>query len=171
MLLFLLFLPVFLILSEPSEGRQSCSAFATQGYDCVPYYLCKDGYIVTDGEGVIDPRGLLTRRRQTEEERIANWKPGDASCPVIFEVCCKDAAFSVPTLTSTTAPTQDLVTCEALRPDTTVGGCLTLSQLNPLQHYHFHDPSVLCQPLFSEFIATYIFRDLSPYRPCQELNI
>ena len=139
MLLSLIFLRVFLILPEPSQGRQSCSAFATQGYDCVPYYLCKDGYIVTDGEGVIDPRGLLTRRRQTEEERIANWKPEDASCPVIFEVCCKDAAFSVPTLTSTTAPTstQDHVTCEALRPDTTVGGCLTLSQLNPLQDYHF----------------------------------
>ena len=137
MLLSLLFLPVFLILSEPSEARFSCSSFATQGYDCVPYYLCKDGYIVTDGEGVIDPRGLLTRRRQTEEERIANWKPEDASCPVIFEVCCKDAAFSVPTLTSTTAPTQDLVICKALRPDPTVGGCLTLSQLNPLQRYHF----------------------------------
>ena len=37
--------------------------------------------------------------------------------------------------------------------------------------FDVHDPSVLCQPLFSEFIATYIFRDLSPYRPCQELNI
>ena len=35
-----------------------------------------------------------------------------------------------------------------------------------------HDLSVPCQPWFSEFIATtHIFRDLSPYRPCQELNI
>ena len=130
-------LPVLLLNSPGGANTLSpCSSFANQGYDCVPYYLCKGGYIVTDGEGVIDPRGLLTRRGQTEEERISNWKPEDASCPVIFEVCCKDAAFSVPTLTSTTATTQDLVTCEALRPDTTVGGCLTLSQLNPLQHYH-----------------------------------
>ena len=108
-----------------ADTLPSCSSFASQGYDCVPYYLCKDGYIVTDGEGVIDPRGL-TMRRQPEKvkARITNWRPEDASCPVIFDVCCKDFEFSDDqTLTPTTAaspPSADVVTCEALRPDTTV---------------------------------------------------
>ena len=39
-----------------------------------------------------------------------------------------------------------------------------------IEREELHDHRVLCQPLFSEFIAkTHIFRDLSPYRPCQEL--
>ena len=62
---------------------------------------------------------------EKDKARIANWGPEDASCPVIFDVCCKDFDFSDDqTLTPTTAaslpPTADVVTCVALRPDTTV---------------------------------------------------
>ena len=121
-------LPVLLLNSPGGANTLSpCSSFANQGYDCVPYYLCKDGNIVTDGEGIIDPRGL-GRRRQAEKEanaRIANSRPEDASCPVVFDVCCRDLEFSAPyqTSTPTTAASpssSDVVTCEALRPDITV---------------------------------------------------
>ena len=125
---FLLLPLLYLNSFAAANSLPPCSSFASQGYDCVPYYLCKDGYIVTDGEGVIDPRGLAMRRQAKREmrARIANWRPEDASCPVIFDVCCKDFNFaaqqtSTPTTAAAPTPTDaDVVTCEALRPDTTV---------------------------------------------------
>ena len=131
MTIFLL-LPLLLLKSfDAANTLPSCSSFASQGYDCVPYYLCKDGYIVTDGEGVIDPRGLAKRRQPEKvKARITNWRPEDASCPVIFDVCCKDFDFSedqISTQTAASLPAADVVTCEALRPDTTVSVVLFLS--------------------------------------------
>ena len=123
-----LLLPLLLLNSFGAGDTLSpCSSFTSQGYDCVPYYLCKDGYIVTDGEGVIDPRGL-GRRRQVEKAgtaRIANSRPEDALCPVVFDVCCRDLDFSAPhqnskPTTAASPSSSGVVTCEALRPDTTV---------------------------------------------------
>ena len=39
------------------DGREpECSSYARLGYECVPYYQCRDGHIITDGEGLIDIR-------------------------------------------------------------------------------------------------------------------
>jgi len=51
-----------------------------QGYECVPYYLCKDGEIITDGEGVIDLRlGPGQANKQV-----------GGNCPNILDVCCRN---------------------------------------------------------------------------------
>ena len=58
-MLHLLLLPSFSLCS-PSP----CSSHSSEGYSCVPYYLCRDGAIVTDGKGLIDPR--------VAKERVVN---------------------------------------------------------------------------------------------------
>ena len=134
-----LLLPLLLLTSFGGGNPLSpCSSYASQGYDCVPYYLCKDGYIVTDGEGVIDPRGLARRRivnSRPENARIVNSRPEDASCPVVFDVCGKDLDFvdavSNPTTAVSPSSSSDVVTCEALRPDTTVSVFIFQSHRTP----------------------------------------
>ena len=67
---------------------------------------------------------------------------------------------------------ETLILDEIHMEETLEAGKLDSYQIRWNKMDHLHDLSVLCQPLFSEFIATtHIFRDLSPYRPCQELNI
>ena len=34
----------------------SCEAYRSEGYECVPYYQCEDGEIIDDGAGLIDIR-------------------------------------------------------------------------------------------------------------------
>ena len=143
-------LSLFFLRFSRANTLSSCSSFASQGYDCVPYYLCKDGNIVTDGEGVIDPRGLAMRRKaEKDEARTVNWTPEEAeeaSCPVIFDVCCKDLDFTDQTSTPfPTSPSVHVVTCEALRPDTTVSvSYLTYETVYPKSHMIYCHVGCFC---------------------------
>jgi len=46
------------------------------GYECVPYYDCKNGTIITDGGGLFDIRGNFL-------------DPLTSKCPSYLEVCCR----------------------------------------------------------------------------------
>merc|ERR1712038_82613 len=81
--------------SGPGQGDQAtvqtdtsyeeCADYSGQGYECVPYYQCRNGSIITDGAGLIDIRngfGVLDAE--------------DSKCPGFLDVCCKDPDFVPP---------------------------------------------------------------------------
>lgn len=77
--------------------------YASQGFQCVPYYQCDDlGEIITDGgEGLIDIRGNFGQTVQLD--------PDNSKCPGDLEVCCRhpdftDAVTGPPVKTTTTTP-------------------------------------------------------------------
>ena len=37
--------------------NKKCSEFENDGYQCVPFFACKDGEIVTNGIGILATRG------------------------------------------------------------------------------------------------------------------
>ena len=39
--------------------NKKCSEFENDGYQCVPFFACKDGEIVTNGIGILATRGNL----------------------------------------------------------------------------------------------------------------
>jgi len=64
---------------------EKCEDYASQGYECVPYYQCHNGTIITDGGGLIDVRngfGILS--------------PEDSKCEGFLDVCCQDPDFVPP---------------------------------------------------------------------------
>jgi len=68
-----------------------CSSYASQGYECVEYYQCRDGHIITDGEGLIDIRFGATPAQDS-----AILDPTISKCPGQLEVCCKDPDHVAP---------------------------------------------------------------------------
>ena len=40
----------------PPLAADSCAAYRSDGYECVPYYQCEDGEIIDDGAGLFDIR-------------------------------------------------------------------------------------------------------------------
>jgi len=93
---------------EPSgyiedDKYDNCTYYAEYGFECVPYYQCKDGYIITDGAGLFDIRNGFNDVLD----------PSSSKCESYLEVCCRDELFSgvplpkkpVPTTTTTTTST------------------------------------------------------------------
>lgn len=75
-----------------------CSAYATQGYQCVPYYQCDElGEIITDGgPGLIDIRGNFGTNVVVD--------PENSKCDGYLEVCCRHPDFTAAVTTTTTTP-------------------------------------------------------------------
>jgi len=67
------------------RSAPECSSYARLGYECVPYYQCREGNIITDGEGLIDIRFGATPAQDS-----AILDPSVSKCPGQLEVCCKD---------------------------------------------------------------------------------
>ena len=67
------------------RGEPECSSYARLGYECVPYYQCREGNIITDGAGLIDIRFGATPAQDS-----AILDPSVSKCPGQLEVCCKD---------------------------------------------------------------------------------
>jgi len=71
---------------EVNHDFDHCSDYTEQfGYECVPYYLCKNGTIITDGSGLIDIRSSF-----------GSLSAEDSKCPGYLDVCCKDPDFVAP---------------------------------------------------------------------------
>lgn len=73
---------------------EHCSAYASQGYKCVPFRLCDEyGEIIKDGASLIDVRG-----------NFLEIFPENSKCDGDFEVCCRNPDYTAPVTTTTTTP-------------------------------------------------------------------
>lgn len=71
---------------EVDQTDKECKDYTkSEGYECVPYYLCANGTIITDGAGLIDIRN-----------GFGALDAADSKCPGFLDVCCKDADFVEP---------------------------------------------------------------------------
>jgi len=77
------------------DKYDNCTYYAEYGFECVPYYQCKDGYIITDGAGLFDIR---TGLQDTLD-------PASSKCESYLEVCCRDELFSDVPLPKKPVPT------------------------------------------------------------------
>ncbi|XP_023025022.2 phenoloxidase-activating factor 2 [Leptinotarsa decemlineata] len=90
------------------------------GFDCVPFYLCRNGSINTNGEGIINIRE----------------KPGNLPCSNVFQVCCKPEDKSETPLTTTPSPSPRPKGCGYRNPDG-VGFKITGDKENEAQFGEF----------------------------------
>ena len=67
-----------------------CRDYASQGFQCVPYYECDEyGEIITDGgEGLIDIRSSFGHSIEIDVEQ--------SKCPGYIDVCCRHPDFYQP---------------------------------------------------------------------------
>merc|ERR1712186_322044 len=88
---------------------ENCADYtATQGYECVPYYNCKNGTIITDGGGLIDIRSNFL-------------DPLTSKCPSYLEVCCRHEDYEDDPLPTRPPPaTRRPNTPRPTRPPTTL---------------------------------------------------
>jgi len=78
------------------------------GYECVPYYNCKNGTIITDGGGLIDIRSNFL-------------DPLTSKCPSYLEVCCRHEDYEDDPLPTRPPPaTRRPTTPRPTRPPTTL---------------------------------------------------
>ena len=68
-----------------SKKSDNCSYFEEFGFECVPYYNCKDGVIITDGDSLFDIRGNFGPRSGLTSVKL---DPLSSKCPSYLEVCC-----------------------------------------------------------------------------------
>jgi secreted trypsin-like serine protease len=84
------------------DQYDNCTFYKESGFECVPYYQCKDGYIITDGAGLFDIRNGFSDVLD----------PANSKCESYLEVCCRDENFSgvplpkKPVTTTTTTTTE-----------------------------------------------------------------
>ena len=60
--------------------NKKCSAFAIDGFQCVPFYACKGGEVVTSGASI------LSQRVSTLDQLF---DPLDSKCDDLQEICCR----------------------------------------------------------------------------------
>ena len=82
-----------------------CSDYASQGFQCVPYYECDEfGEIITDGgEGLIDIRGSFGLSIEIDVEQ--------SKCEGYIDVCCRHPDFYQP-VSPATGPVGPIVNTE-----------------------------------------------------------
>jgi len=68
-----------------TRKSDNCSYFEEFGFECVPYYNCKDGVIITDGDSLFDIRGNFGPRSGLTSVKL---DPLSSKCPSYLEVCC-----------------------------------------------------------------------------------
>ena len=61
-----------------SKKSDNCSYFEEFGFECVPYYNCKDGVIITDGDSLFDIRGNFGPRSGLTSVKL---DPLSSKCP------------------------------------------------------------------------------------------
>ena len=82
-----------------------CSDYASQGFQCVPYYECDEfGEIITDGgEGLIDIRSSFGVSIEIDVEQ--------SKCEGYIDVCCRHPDFYQP-VSPATGPAGPIVNTE-----------------------------------------------------------
>jgi len=76
------------------EKYDNCSYYQEEGfgYECVPYYNCKNGEIITDGDSLFDIRGNfgdLEGQTRSGLNEFIKLDPLASKCPSYLEVCCR----------------------------------------------------------------------------------
>merc|ERR1712018_942352 len=76
------------------EKYDNCSYYQEEGfgYECVPYYNCKNGEIITDGDSLFDIRGNfgdLEGQTRSGLNEFIKLDPLASKCPGYLEVCCR----------------------------------------------------------------------------------
>ena len=64
--------------------NKKCSAFAIDGYQCVPFYACKGGEVITSGASI-----LSTRHSGISGTLDQLFDPLDSKCDDLQEICCR----------------------------------------------------------------------------------
>jgi secreted trypsin-like serine protease len=76
------------------EKYDNCSYYQEEGfgYECVPYYNCKNGEIITDGDSLFDIRGnfgALDSQTRSGLNTFIKLDPLASKCSSYLEVCCR----------------------------------------------------------------------------------
>ena len=78
------------------DKYDNCSYYQEEGfgYECVPYYNCKNGEIITDGDSLFDIRGNfgdegLDGQSRSGVNDFIKLDPLASKCPSYLEVCCR----------------------------------------------------------------------------------
>ena len=76
------------------DKYDNCSYYQEEGfgYECVPYYNCKNGEIITDGDSLFDIRGNFGDLEGQTRSGLSDFiklDPLASKCPSYLEVCCR----------------------------------------------------------------------------------
>jgi len=81
---------------KTDDKYDNCSYYIEEGfgYECVPYYNCKNGEIITDGDSLFDIRGNfgdedLDGQTRSGANNFIKLDPLASKCPSYLEVCCR----------------------------------------------------------------------------------
>ena len=81
---------------KTDDKYDNCSYYQEEGfgYECVPYYNCKNGEIITDGDSLFDIRGNfgdedLDGQTRSGASNFIKLDPLASKCPSYLEVCCR----------------------------------------------------------------------------------